>query len=200
MENWKIDRVEKFKEYTLAYIEDGADINATNTTGHSGQDVDIYAKVSGFIKFLNVDVGSEVKKGQLLALAEAPELSAQLSSADSKLKGQEAVSIGSKANYERILEASKFSGAVSKNDVDQALARRNADLAQLEAAKSAYREVSDLKKYLEIRAPFNGIISARNASTGAYIGPSGKGSEFPLFVLTLYTLNPVHKLPPPPNN
>jgi membrane fusion protein (multidrug efflux system) len=148
------------------------------------RDVDIYAKVSGFIKALHVDVGSEVRQGQLLALAEAPELSAQLSSAESKLKGQEAVSIGSKANYERILEASKFSGAVSKNDVDQALAKRNADLAQLEAAKSAYREVSDLKKYLEIRAPFDGIISARNASTGAYIGPAGKGSEFPLFVLT----------------
>ena len=148
------------------------------------RDVDIYAKVSGFIKSLNVDVGSEVNQGQLLALAEAPELGAQLSSANSKLKAQEAVAIGSKANYERILEASKFSGAVSKNDVDLALARRNADNAQLEAAKSAYREVADLKKYLEIRAPFSGIISARNASTGAYIGPAGKGSEFPLFVLT----------------
>ncbi|WP_461130842.1 efflux RND transporter periplasmic adaptor subunit [Spirosoma aerophilum] len=148
------------------------------------RDVDIYAKVSGFIKSLQVDVGSEVKQGQLLALAEAPELSAQLTSAESRLKAQEAVSIGSRANYERVLEASKFSGAVSKNDVDLALAKRNADLAQLDAAKSAYREVADLKKYLEIRAPFNGIISARNASTGAYIGPSGKGSEFPLFVLT----------------
>lgn len=148
------------------------------------RDVDIYAKVSGFIKTLNADVGSEVREGQLLALAEAPELSAQLASADSKLKAQEALSIASKANYERVLEASKFSGAVSKNDVDQALAKRNADLAQLEAAKSAYREVATLKNYLAIRAPFDGIISARNASTGAYIGPAGKGSEFPLFVLT----------------
>ena len=148
------------------------------------RDVDIYAKVSGFIKSLNVDVGSEVKRGQLLALAEAPELSAQLASAESKLKAQEALSIASKANYERILEASKFSGAVSKNDVDQAVAKRNSDLAQLEAAKSAYREVADLKKYLQIRAPFDGIISTRNASTGAYVGPAGKGSEFPLFVLT----------------
>lgn len=148
------------------------------------RDVDIYAKVSGYIKTLNVDIGSEVKQGQLLALAEAPELSAQLSSAESKLKAQEALSIASRANYERILEASKFSGAVSKNDVDQALAKRNADNAQLEAAKSAYREVANLRQYLQIRAPFGGIISARNASTGAYIGPAGKGSEFPLFVLT----------------
>jgi RND family efflux transporter MFP subunit len=148
------------------------------------RDVDIYAKVSGFIKTLYVDIGSEVTQGQLLALAEAPELSAQLSSAQSKLKAQEALSIASKANYDRILEASKFSGAVSRNDVDQALAKRNADLAQLEAARSSYREVADLKQYLQIRAPFNGVISARNASTGAYVGPTGKGSEFPLFVLT----------------
>lgn len=148
------------------------------------RDVDIYAKVSGYIKSLNVDVGSEVSQGQLLALAEAPELSAQLTSADSRLKAQEALSIASKANYERIQEASKFSGAVSKNDVDQALAKRNADLAQLEAAKSGYREVADLKRYLEIRAPFSGIISARNASTGAYVGPTGKGSDLPMFVLT----------------
>lgn len=149
------------------------------------RDVDIYAKVSGFIKAMYADVGSEVRQGQLLALAEAPELSAQLSSADSKLKAQEALSIASKANYERVAEAGRnLPGAVSKNDLDQALAKRNADNAQLEAAKSAYREVADLKKYLEIRAPFSGIISARNASTGAYVGPSGKGSEFPLFVLT----------------
>lgn len=148
------------------------------------RDVDIYAKVSGYIKKLNVDVGSEVSQGQLLALAEAPEINAQLASASSRLKAQEAVSIASKANYDRILEASKFSGAVSKNDVDQALAKRNADVAQLEAATSSYQEVADQKKYLEIRAPFNGIISARNASTGAYVGPAGKGSEFPLFVLT----------------
>lgn len=149
------------------------------------RDVDIYAKVSGFIKAMYADVGSEVQQGQLLAVAEAPELSAQLASADSKLKAQEALSIASKASYERIAEASRnLAGAVSKNDVDQALAKRNADNAQLEAAKSAYREVADLRKYLQIRAPFSGIISTRNASTGAYIGPSGKGSEFPLFVLT----------------
>lgn len=148
------------------------------------REVDIYAKVSGFIKMLYADVGSDVRQGQLLAVAEAPELSAQLASADSKLKAQQALVIASRANYERIAEASKLEGAVSKNDIDQALAKRNADQAQLEAAQSAYREVADLKRYLEIRAPFDGVISARNASTGAYVGPAGKGSEFPLFVLT----------------
>jgi len=59
----------------------------------------------------------------------------------------------------------------------------NADHAQLEAAKAAYREVSIIQGYLEIRAPFNGVISARNVNAGAYVGPSGKGSELPMFTL-----------------
>ena len=41
----------------------------------------------------------------------------------------------------------------------------------------------DLRNYLEIKAPFDGIISSRNVNTGAYVGPSGKGSDMPLFVL-----------------
>ncbi|KAA9356672.1 efflux RND transporter periplasmic adaptor subunit [Larkinella humicola] len=148
------------------------------------RDVDLYAKVSGFIKSIHADVGTEVKEGQLLALAEAPELNAQLAAAQSRLKSQEALYIASKANYDRYVDAAKTPGTVAQTMIEQTLAKKESDLAQLEAAKSSYREVADMRKYLEIRAPFSGIISLRNASTGAYIGPSGKGSEFPLFVLT----------------
>ena len=147
------------------------------------QQVDIYAKVSSFIKKLSVDVGSEVSTGQLLATMEAPELSAQLNAAESRMKSQEAVYLASKANYDRLHETSLTPGTVSKNDIDQALARQQSDLAQLEAAKSNYREIADTRNYLEIRAPFSGVISARNVSAGAYVGPSGKGSEFPIFTL-----------------
>ncbi|HSC39757.1 MAG TPA: biotin/lipoyl-binding protein, partial [Chitinophagaceae bacterium] len=59
------------------------------------QQVDIYAKVSSFVKKLYVDVGSEVSAGQLLVTMEAPELSAQLAGADSKLKSLEALYIAS---------------------------------------------------------------------------------------------------------
>ncbi len=91
--------------------------------------------------------------------------------------------LASKASYDRLLETSKTPGTVSQNDLDLALARQNSDLAQLEAAKSASKEISDTRNYLEIRAPFSGVISARNVSAGAYVGPSGKGSEFPIFTL-----------------
>lgn len=147
------------------------------------QQVDLYAKVNSFVKKLYADVGTEVREGQLLATMEAPEVSAQLAGAASKYKAQEAVYLASKANYDRLLETSKTPGTVSKNDLDFALAKQNADLAQLDAARSGQNEVSENRNYLEIRAPFGGIISARNVSAGAYVGPSGKGSEFPLFTL-----------------
>lgn len=147
------------------------------------QQVDLYAKVNSFVKKLTVDVGSEVTAGQLLATMEAPEINSQLSGAESRLKSLEAISIASKANYNRLLETSKTPGTISPNDLDQALARQQSDVAQLDAAKAAYREITDNRNYLEIRAPFSGVITARNVSAGAYVGPSGKGSELPLFTL-----------------
>lgn len=147
------------------------------------QKVDIYAKVSSFVKKLYVDVGNEVKAGQLLAALEAPEISSQQSAASSALKSKEALYIASKAKYDRLKETSKTPGTISALDLEQALAAQKSDLAQLEAAKASYREVADVKNYLQIRAPFSGNIATRNVSAGAYVGPSGKGSDLPMFSL-----------------
>ena len=147
------------------------------------QMVDLYAKENSYVKRLYVDVGSEVKAGQLLATLEAPEINSQLSAAESNLKSREAIYLASKANYERLYETSKTPGTISGNDLDQAQARKSSDLAQLDAAKASLREVEQTKDYLQIRAPFGGIISSRNVNAGAYVGPSGKGSELPLFTL-----------------
>ncbi|MBO9561271.1 MAG: efflux RND transporter periplasmic adaptor subunit [Niastella sp.] len=147
------------------------------------QQVDLYAKENSFVRKLYVDVGSEVKAGQLLVSLEAPELNSRLAAAESRLKSQEAIYTASKSQYDRLYETSKTPGTISQNDLDQAAARKNSDLAQWEAAKAAHKEVMITQGYLEIRAPFNGVISARNANPGAYVGPSGKGSEFPMFTL-----------------
>jgi membrane fusion protein, multidrug efflux system len=130
-----------------------------------------------------VDVGSEVKEGQLLATMEAPEIQSQLASAQARIKSQEAIYIASKANYDRVVETAKTPGTISQNDIDQADARQKSDYAQLEANKSAYNEVAETLKYLEVRAPFNGVITLRNVNPGAYVGPSGKGSDLPMFNL-----------------
>ena len=147
------------------------------------QQVDLYAKVNSFVQKLNADVGSEVITGQVLATLEAPEISAQLAGAESKLKSLDATYLAAKANYERLYQTSQTPGTVSQNDIDQALARKNSSEADLEAARSSYREIADNKNYLQIRAPFSGVITARNVHPGAYVGPSGKGSELPLYTL-----------------
>lgn len=147
------------------------------------QQVDLYARVNGFVKKLYADVGTSVKAGQLLAVMEAPELSSQLSGAESRLKAQEAIYTASKANYDRLFETAKTPGTISPNDLDQANARKNADYAQWQSSKAAYKEIADNRNYLEIRAPFSGVISTRNVNTGAIAGPAGKGSDLPMFVL-----------------
>lgn len=147
------------------------------------QQVDIYAKVSSFVKELKVDIGSQVKKGQLLLILEAPEISSQLAAAQSRQLSQKAIYTASKSTFDRIFETSKIEGTISKNDLEQAAARKNSDYAQYQASQATYKEIENMKSYLEIRAPFDGIISARNVNLGAYVGSSGKGSESPLFTL-----------------
>ena len=147
------------------------------------QQVDIYAKVSSFVKKLYVDVGSEVKEGELLVTMEAPELGSQLAGAQSAVKSSEAIYLASKANYDRLVETSKTPGTISPNDLEQASARTSSDFAQFQAAQSAYKVIKETQDYLQIRAPFSGVITARNVNPGAYVGPAGKGSELPLFNL-----------------
>lgn len=146
------------------------------------QEVDLYAKINSYVKKLFVDIGSEVHQGELLATLEAPEINSQLAAAQSRIKQQEAVYFASKATYDRLLSTSKTPGTVSQNDLEQAEAKKNADEANVEAAKSSYKEVAANLNYLEIRAPFDGIVTTRNVNLGAYVGPGGKGSD-PLFVV-----------------
>ncbi|MDN3549370.1 efflux RND transporter periplasmic adaptor subunit [Mucilaginibacter aquaedulcis] len=146
------------------------------------QQVDLYAKVNSYVKKLLVDIGSEVHQGQLLVVLEAPEINSQLAGAQSRIKQQEAIYFASKATYDRLVSTSKTPGTVSLNDLEQAEAKKNSDLANVEAAKSAYREVSANLAYLEIRAPFDGVITSRNVNLGAYVGPGGKNAD-PLFTL-----------------
>ena len=147
------------------------------------QTVDLYAKENSFVKDMFVDVGSEVQKGQLLANLEAPELETQIKEAASQWHTQEALFNGSKATYQRLLHTSRIPGTISANDLDNAYAKMSADSAQLLAARSRYDETMQMRDYLEIRAPFAGVIAVRNVYAGAYVGPAGKGSDKPMLTL-----------------
>lgn len=135
------------------------------------------------MKALKVDIGSEVKAGELLMVLEAPEISSQLAAARSRVKSLEATYIATKANYDRVLEASKTEGAVSQDALDQITARKHSDLAQLDAARATLEEVKAMERYLELRAPFSGVVTSRSVDVGAFVGPSGKGSALPLLTL-----------------
>ncbi|MFH6937612.1 efflux RND transporter periplasmic adaptor subunit [Flavobacterium sp. FlaQc-30] len=147
------------------------------------QQVDLYAKVSSFVKTLKVDIGSKVTKGQLLIVLEAPEISSQLAAAESRLKSMEAIYATSKSTYNRLYETSKVEGTISKNDLEMASGKKNSDYAQLQAAIAAHKEVAIMRGYLEIRAPFDGVVAARNVNLGTFVGPAGKGSDLPLLTI-----------------
>ena len=112
------------------------------------QQVDLYAKVSSFVKVLKVDIGSKVKKGQLLIVLEAPEISSQLAAAESRLKSMEAIYATSKSTYNRLYETSKVEGTISKNDLEMASGKKNSDYAQYQAAVAGHKEVSIMRGYL----------------------------------------------------
>lgn len=147
------------------------------------QFADLYAKVTSYVQRVNVDMGSQVSEGQVLATLEAPEMNAQLLEAQSRLHTKEAVFRSSRATYNRLLKTSKVPGTISPNDLDLAFEKMSGDSAELLSAKSSYHEVQQMLGYLIIRAPFSGVISQRNVHPGTYVGPSGKGSDKPLFRL-----------------
>jgi membrane fusion protein (multidrug efflux system) len=147
------------------------------------QTVDLYAKVNGFIKTMSVDIGSRVHRGQLLMTLDAPEMIAALKQSQEDLHSKEAIYRGSKANYDRLLKTSKTPGTISPNDLDMAHAKMSADSSTLLASRSAYQLSTDLKNYLEVRAPFDGVISVRNVYPGAYVTPSDKSSNKPMLTL-----------------
>jgi len=149
--------------------------------------VDVYAKVIGFVKWLEVDRGSQVKEGQQIAQLEAPELLAQRAEAQSKYQSAqsqvaaaEAKEAADRGTFERMSAAAKTPGVVAQNDLDIAQKTAQSDQAAVEAleksaeaAEEALRSVTQLEDYLTILAPFDGQVTTRYVHPGALVGPAG---------------------------
>ncbi|MGZ3764198.1 MAG: efflux RND transporter periplasmic adaptor subunit [Mucilaginibacter sp.] len=144
--------------------------------------VNIFPKVNGFVKKLFVDRGSIVKKGQLLTTLEAPEMKSQLQSANSRYLQAQENAVASKEKYERLKEAAKEPGSVSPLDIDNALSRMKADDAMANSEHSNVASVKTMLGYLNIYAPFDGMIVERNISAGALVSP-GKATDQPMLIL-----------------
>lgn len=149
--------------------------------------VDVYPKVTGFVRWLGVDRGSSVKKGEAIARLEAPELTAQLSEAQSKFAAAQA-QIGAaqaklsadQSTYEKLAAAAKTPGVVAQNDLVVAKQTEESDQANVQAAQSAaqaaqsaLQSMKQTEAYLEISAPFDGVVTERSIHPGALVGPAG---------------------------
>ncbi len=145
-------------------------------------EVNLFPKVNGFVKQIFVDRGSVVKKGQLLVTLEAPEMESQLQAANSRFLQAQENAIASKEKYQRLQEAAKEPGSVSPLDIDNALSRMKADAAMASSERSNVASVKTMQGYLNIYAPFDGMIVQRNISPGALVSP-GKATDQPMLVL-----------------
>lgn len=160
------------------------------------EEVAVFPKVTGFVDTITVDRGSRVKTGQLMIRLVAPEIAAQHAEAQSKLQGAEAQRIEAEAKlasdestYQRLKSASATPGVVAGNDLEVAQKAAEADRARLqavresaEAARAALKSVSEIEGYLQVRAPFDGVVTERNVHPGTLVGPAsgGSGAAVPL--------------------
>ena len=162
------------------------------------QEVELHAKVAGYIRHIGVDIGDKVKAGQVLATLDIPELTAQVDGADAGVRQtQEQITRAqsevqrAQADYDAVHSAAQRlqqasdarPGLIAQQELDDALAKDRAGAAQVEAAKSALlatqeqlgvskadrQHYSSMADYSRITAPFTGIVTWRYADTGALI-------------------------------
>jgi RND family efflux transporter MFP subunit len=162
------------------------------------QDVDVHAKVAGYIKKIYVDVGSHVAEGQTIAILEVPELAAQLAGADAAVRRSRQEISRAQGDVERAKSAhaavhamsqrlqqaaEQRAGMVAQQEVDNARAKDlegEAQVSSAEAALSGAQQASEvaeanakqyaaLSEYTRIVAPFTGVVTVRYADTGSLI-------------------------------
>lgn len=169
------------------------------------QQVDVHAKVAGYIRQIFVDVGDKVRAGQVLAILEVPELNAQVAGAQadirrsqdairrsqSEIERAESTHQAYHAAYTRLKQASEARpGLIAEQELDDAMAKDRETDAQIASARAALAEsqnqrgmaqanlerLSAMQAYSHITAPFAGVVTKRYADTGALI-QAGTASE-----------------------
>jgi RND family efflux transporter MFP subunit len=134
----------------------------------------IYSRTNGYLKQWFADIGAHVKRGQLLAVIETPEVDQQLEQSLSNLntaKANLALSEITKNRYAGLLKTK----AVAQQDVDNAVGSYNANLAIVEASQANVKQLQALQSFEKIYAPFDGVVTARNTDLGDLINSGSSG-------------------------
>jgi RND family efflux transporter MFP subunit len=143
-------------------------------------DSPIYARTNGYLKRWYVDIGAHVKKGELIADIETPEVDQQLDQARADLLTAEAnlrLSQITATRYQDLLKTD----SVSKQDVDNATGDFQAKQAMVASNESNVKRLEELQSFEKIYAPFDGVITARNTDVGHLINSGAGGPTTELF-------------------
>jgi RND family efflux transporter MFP subunit len=165
------------------------------------QEIDLHAKVAGFVQSINVDVGDRVKKGEVLATLEIPELAEDLEKASAvERRNEEEINRARAAYDEAHLMLSRISTInqskphlIAQQEIDEAMAKDRAAEATLaatrqevEVSKAEVRKLKAMTDFCKITAPFSGVITKRFADEGALVqgGVTPSASAMPLVRLS----------------
>lgn len=138
-------------------------------------DSPIYSRTDGYLKKWYFDIGAHVKKGDLLAEIETPEIDQQLDQAKADLNTAEANYNLAQTTAQRYQDLAK-SDSVSKQDVDNAIGDYQAKKAMVASAQSNVNRLEQLQSFEKIYAPFDGVITARNTDVGHLINAGASAS------------------------
>jgi RND family efflux transporter MFP subunit len=148
----------------------GSDDQAIELPGNTQAftEAPIYARTSGYLKQWYFDIGAHVKRGQLLAEIETPELDEQLDQAENQLKTAEANLQLAQVTADRWVYLEKTS-VVSKQERDQTVSDLNAKRATADSDRANVARLQKLQAFEHVYAPFDGVITARNTDVGDLI-------------------------------
>jgi len=141
------------------------------------QEVSIFPKVNGYVKNVLVDIGSKVTKGQLLMTLEAPEILQSALQAKEKYARSQSDFNLNKENYERLRIASHTPGAISPMELATYKSKMQSDSALSNAEKASWQMQKVLMGYLQVTAPFTGVITDRNTHPGDLANAGSKDSR-----------------------
>jgi len=145
-------------------------------------DAPIFARTNGYVKSWHADIGTRVKKGQLLAEIETPEVDQQLQQARADLKTAQANLRQAEITADR-WEALWKTDSVSKQETDVAVSAFHAMKATVDSNMSNVRRLEELQGFQKMYAPFDGVITARNTDIGALINAGASTPGQALFHL-----------------
>ena len=148
-------------------------------------EVELHAKVSGYLQDIKVDFGDHVKQGQLLATIEIPESQDELDNATATQQKAEADHKNAHLIYSRLVAVNQeHPNLVAQQDLDAAESRDNDTAAAIAAAKADVEKYQTLLAYTKITAPFDGVITRRYTDPGAMIQAGTSSQAVPLVRLS----------------